>query len=296
MKLAKSGLKYFLLSLIILSSILSSKAILAADNGAGALSLNLDESEVKEEVARSLGVNAQQIEVTPRAIEYVKAKDDQGIGLKGRMFITLSVKDLYQTNGDMSYTSPTGLKYTSEGTNFDGSADGQIKNTVKIGYQVFENLGVEAGYEKSSSTIEVSSSSSSSGGLFGNMNSSTTVPTKIQNDFQTLRIGLVTNANLVDGKSYRMDLVGSVNGGVVMANSTYKTDGDVYNGAIGYSYGAEAGIRVIHQSGFFVQTGVGINNKVLAPKTWQDGSSTQFNESEKYVYVNVGYSFGGKRR
>jgi len=276
--------KFLLLSLLLLSA----KNILAADPSS--MALNLDENEVKEEVASALNINAQQIEVVPAAIEFVKAKDDDGLGLKGRLFITWSVKDTVQTNSEMTYSN-AGINYTSNGSSLEGSAKGNINNSVKIGYQVFENLGVEAGYEKSSSTMSLASSSS--GAILGKVSSSYAT---INNEFQSVKIGLVSNANVYNGKSFRMDLVGSVNGGVIIANSTYKTDGDVYSGAFGYSYGAEAGVRVLHKSGVYVSTGVGMNNKVLAPKTWQDGSHTQFNSSDKYVFINVGYSFGGKRR
>lgn len=276
--------KFFLFSLLLLTV----KNSLAADPAS--LAMNLDESEVKEEVASALNVNAQQIEVIPTAIEFVKAKDDEGLGLKGRLFITWSVKDTVQTNSEMTYSN-SGINFTSNGHSLDGSAKGKIDNAVKISYQIFDNLGVEAGYEKSSSTMSMTSSSS--GALIGKVTSSYTT---INNEFQTVKIGLVSSANIYNGKSYRMDLVGSVNGGVVVANSTYKTEGDVYSGAFGYSYGAEAGVRVLHKSGVFVSTGVGMNNKVLAPKTWADGSHTEFNSSDKYVFINVGYSFGGKRR
>lgn len=275
-----SKLKFLFLSLLVLS----------IKSFASDLNVSLDELEVKEEVARSLGLNAQQIEIAPAAIEYAKADSKDGVGLKGRLFITWSVRDTLQTDDSMKYTN-SGVTITSQGTNLDGSAKGKITNSVKLGYQLFEHLGVEAGYEKTSSDMEVSSMSS--GSIIGTMSSG---PFKIHNEFQSVKLGLVTNANLIDAKSFRMDLVGGVNGGLIMANSTYKTEGDVYNGAIGYSYGAEASVRVIHKSGLYVSTGVGMNNKVLAPMTYRDGSQSQFNGSEKYVFINVGYSFGGKKR
>lgn len=254
------------------------------------LSMNLDEFEVREEVARKLNVNAQQIEVIPSAVEFVKASENDKVGLKGRLFITWTIKDTLQTNNEMTYTN-SGVTFTSNGPALDGEAKGNINSSVRIGYQIFENLGIETAYERSSSTFSMTSAAS--GTLIGKATASSTT---IHNDFQTIKVGLVSNANIYKGTSYRLDLVGSVNGGVIIANSTYRNEGDIYNGATGYSYGAEAGVRVLHKSGLYVSTGVGMNNKVLAPKTWQDGSRTQFNGSDKYVFINVGYSFGGKKR
>lgn len=69
-----------------------------------------------------------------------------------------------------------------------------------------------------------------------------------------------------------MDLVAGVNAGTIIVDSTFRTKGDVYSGAIGYSYGAEASVKVIHKSGLYLQTGVGVSNKVFAPYTYKDGS------------------------
>lgn len=258
---------------------------------ASELKINLEESEVKEEVARTLGVNAQQIEIYPAAIVYDQAAADEkdGVNLKGRLFITWSVRDVLAAEGDMKYSSH-GATVTSNGETLDGNHAGNIIGSVKLGYQFFDHLGIEMGYEKSTSTMEVSTLSS--GLPIGTISSMG----KISNEFQTVRLGLTTNANLINAKSFRMDLVGGINGGLVMVDSTYRSKGDVYSGAVGYSYGAEVGIRVVHKSGFFLQTGVGMNNKVLAPKTYSDGSNSSFNSNDKYVFVNVGFSFGGGKR
>lgn len=258
---------------------------------ASELKINLEESEVKEDVARSLGVNAQQIEIYPAAIEYAQASSDDkdGVNLKGRLFITWSVRDVVAAEGDVRY-STNGVTISSKGETLDGNSAGNIIGSVKLGYQFFDHLGMEMGYEKSTSTMEVSTLS---GGLpIGTISSIG----RITNEFQTVKLGLTTNANLINAKSFRMDLVGGINGGMVMVDSTYRSKGDVYSGAIGYSYGAEVGIRVVHKSGFFLQTGVGMNNKVLAPKSYNDGSSSSFNSNDKYVFVNVGFSFGGGKR
>ncbi len=280
------SLKLALLAL----TMLSAKTLLASD-----LQMSLDESEVKEEVARSLGLNAQQIDIYPAAIEYAKTdvKNVDGVNLKGRFFITWAVRDTFASSDTMTYTN-NGITLNTN-TSSDDSKNGNIANSVKIGYQIFENLGIEGSYERSSSTMGVSSIAS--GQTLGKVSSlNTVVPEKIQNDFQTVKIGLTTNANLIDAKSFRLDLVGGVNAGMIQVDSTYRSDGDIYKGAIGYTYGGEIGVRMIHKSGIYVQTGVGINNKVIAPMTYKDGSHSQFNGSDKYVFINVGYSFGGKNR
>lgn len=281
-------LKNLFLALLLLST----KSLMAFEPNN--LQVSLDEFEIKEEVARSMGLNAQQIEVTPQSIEYAKDSNSDGVGLKGRLFITWSVRDTLATSDSMKYTN-SGATFNTTGTNLDGSAKGKISNSVKIGYQIFENLGIEGSYEKSNSVMEISSIGS--GSTVGKALSSTgSNPLSVKNEFQTIKIGISTNANIVDSKSFRIDLVGNVNGGMISANSTYKSNGDVYKGAIGYTYGAEASLRMVHKSGLFVSTGVGINNKTIAPKTWSDGSHSEFNGSDKYVFISVGYSFGGKKK
>jgi hypothetical protein len=257
------------------------------------LQVSLDEVEAREEVANHLGLRAEQIEIVPSAIEYNKASkaDSDSVDLEGRLFITWSVKEITSTDDSMSYTK-NGTTYTSKSSSKDGTSAGDINRSIRIGYQVFENLGLEASYEHSQSTMEVSSLNSAR--PLGTMSAPTSQ--KIENDFQAVKIGLVTNANIADSKNFRLDLIAEANAGVISLNSTYKNSGDVYNGAIGYNYGGEVGARVIHSSGLFIQTGVGINNKVLAPQTFKDGSSSQFNGTDKYVFINVGFSFGGKKR
>ncbi|MBC7537452.1 MAG: hypothetical protein H7281_01425 [Bacteriovorax sp.] len=272
--------KYLFLALLIISS----KVLLASE-----VNVSLDEFEVKEEIARTLGLNAQEFEIAPAAIEY----GAEGVGLKGRLFITWSVKDILASNESITYNS-NGMQITSS-SNLEKNEKGNVLNSVKIGYQLFNNLGVETSYERTSSTMGISSLAGSTIGSL-TTNSSSIANTKIKNDFQYFKIGLVTNANIVDSKSFRLDLVASANAGLITLNSTNKTNGDIYNGALGYSYGAEVGVRAIHKSGLYVSTGIGMNNKVLAPKTYANGSSSEFDGSEKYVFVNVGYSFGGKRR
>lgn len=251
------------------------------------MKVNLDEYAVKEEIADILNVNAQQIEVEAAKVEYAKALDDK-VEHKGRVYITWNVKDIMAADGNMKYQT-NGVTFTGNKTPLDGTSKGQIIGSVKIGYQFFENVGLDLSYERSSSTMEISSLNS--GLPIGSINRMS-----VRNDFQTIKVGLNTSANLVKTTSFRMDLIGSVNGGAVLVDSTNKTKGDIYSGAIGYTYGAEAGVRVLHRSGVYVQTGVGMNNKVLAPITYRDGSSSSFNSSDKYVFISVGYSFGGKKR
>jgi hypothetical protein len=267
----------------------SAKTLLASD-----LNLSLNEFEVKEEVARSLGLNAQQIDIAPAAIEYVS--DDsvtlEGVNVKGRFFITWAVRDNLSSDNSETFTS-NGVTMTSNNDSVDGTK--KIVNSVKIGYQVFEHLGAEIGYEKSNSTMGVSSLAN--GQSIGQINSPNIVSGQIKNDFQTVKIGLMTNVNLVSQKSFRLDLVAEASGGVMQVNSSYKNDGDVYKGAIGYTYGGEVGVRAIHKSGVYLATGVGMNNRVIAPMKSENGNSeSQFNGSDKYIFVSVGYSFGGKKR
>lgn len=265
-------------------------ALISASAIASELNLNLQEEMVKEEVARELGVHPDSISVAPTAIEYAKANDTkEGVHLKGRVFITWTAKNNMSVDSDAKYTT-NGVTLSSKTGSLDGSSEGAFAGSVKLGYQMFEHLGIEASYEKSRSVMEVTSIGS--GLPVGSVSSLG----RISNEFQTVKIGLQTNVPLVKAKSFRLDMVGGVNGGMIIVDSTYKNKGDVYSGAIGYSVGAEAGVRLIHKSGVYLQTGVGMNNKTLAPKTYKDGSSSSFNSSEKYVYISVGITWGGGKR
>ena len=265
-------------------------ALLSSSVMASELNLNLQEEMVKEEVARELGVHPDSISVAPTAIEYAKSNDSkEGVHLKGRVFITWTAKNNMSVDSDAKYTT-NGVTLSSKTGSLDGSTEGAFAGSVKLGYQMFEHLGIEASYEKSRSVMEVTSIGS--GLPVGSVSSLG----RISNEFQTVKIGLQTNVPLVKAKSFRLDMVGGVNGGMIIVDSTYKNKGDVYSGAIGYSVGAEAGVRLIHKSGVYLQTGVGMNNKTLAPKTYKDGSSSSFNSSEKYVYISVGITWGGEKR
>ena len=265
-------------------------ALISASAIASELNLNLQEEMVKEEVARELGVHPDSISVAPTAIEYAKTNDTkEGVHLKGRVFITWTAKNNMSVDSDAKYTT-NGVTLSSKTGSLDGSSEGAFAGSVKLGYQMFEHLGIEASYEKSRSVMEVTSIGS--GLPVGSVSSLG----RISNEFQTVKIGLQTNVPLVKAKSFRLDMVGGVNGGMIIVDSTYKNKGDVYSGAIGYSVGAEAGVRLIHKSGVYLQTGVGMNNKTLAPKTYKDGSSSSFNSSEKYVYISVGITWGGGKR
>lgn len=247
--------------------------------------LSLDEAEVKEDISRSLDLNAQQFTITPIAAEYVGG----GVGLKGRLFITWSVKSIVSSEESMIISS-NGKELTNS-SNLDKSEAGDIVQSVKIAYQVFEHVGIESSYERSNSTMGIKSLS---GVTLGSI--STPVSTTAKNEFSSFKIGLSTNANLIDAKTFRLDLAASVNGGVITLNSTYKTNGDIYKDAFGYSAGAEVSAKVIHKSGIYLSSGVGMNNKTLAPKTYVNGTTSKFNGNDKYIFVNVGYSFGGKKK
>lgn len=247
--------------------------------------LSLDEDEVKEDIARTLGLDSQEFTVSPIAAEYVNS----GVGLKGRLYITWSVKSITASEESMTITS-NDVEMTNS-SDLDKSEEGEQVQSIKIGYQVFEHVGLETSYERSSSTMGIKTLSGIS---LGSM--SAPVSSTAKNDFHSFKIGLSTNANLIDARSFRLDLAASVNAGVITLNSTYKTKGDIYKDAFGYSTGAEASVRAIHKSGVYLSTGVGMNNKTLAPKKYIGGTESKFSGSEKYIFVNVGYSFGGKRK
>ena len=271
MKILKYVLAFFLINT---NFLMASEANLA-----------LDEVEVKEDIARTLGLNAQQFDITPVAAEY----QSSGVGLKGRLFITWSVKSIVSSEETMTATA-NDLELASS-SDIDKAEAGDIVNSVKVAYQVYEHMGIESSYERSSSTMGIKSLSGVSLGSI-----TAPVSASVKNDFHSFKIGLSTNANIVDARSFRLDLAASVNAGVVTLNSTYRTKGDVYKDAFGYTTGAEASVKAVHKSGIYLSSGVGINNKTLAPKTYVNGVSSKFNGSEKYIFVNVGYSFGGKKR
>jgi hypothetical protein len=277
---------------LIASCLISGFIFASAAAQANETNIALQESEAVEQVARVLQVDSRDIQISPAAVEFVKNEKstDSSLDLKGKVYIVWNVRDVVSSDDTLTYKK-AGTSITSASPSLDQVKSGAQLKSVKIGYQVFEHIGADISVEQNSSTMDIVTSS----GLPIGQISGAVPFGKIKNDFTTVKVGLNTNINVIKGSSLRLDLVGSANAGIISLKSSARTEGDIYNNAFGYTVGGEAGVRITHKSGLFVQTGVGINNKTLAPKTYNDGSSSSFNGSEKYVFVNVGYSFGGKK-
>ena len=254
--------------------------------------INVEESETKEQIAKSLNINAQQIAIYPMAIQYVKSKSssDYGINVKGKVFITWAARDIISSDEQFNYTRDN-ISFQND-SSVAGTNEGEIIGTLKIGYQITNNFQIDGSFERKNSSMNLTALNDSLpiGSIIG------FDPLSIENEFTTIKIGLTTNFNLIQAKSWRMDLLVGANAGAIGLQSSYGTQSDLYDGAIGYTYGAESGVRVLHNSGFNFQVGVGANNKTIAPKTYYDGSESSIDGTETYVYIGVGYAFGGKKK
>lgn len=254
--------------------------------------VNLNENETKEQVARSLNLNAQQIEIYPIEVQYIanKLRNENSIGVKGKIFITWGVRDIFLNEEEFNYKKDN-VNFKNDST-LEGTQKGDLVNAFKVGYQITNNLQVDASYNKTSSSMNLSTLND--GLIIGNI--SGILPLSIENEFTTIKIGLVANMNLIQAKSWRMDLLIGGNAGLVRLDSTLGNGNEMYSDLFGYAYGAEAGVRVIHKSGFHIQAGAGVNQKTIAPKKYEDGSETSIDGTEGYVFVGVGYTFGKSKK
>lgn len=256
------------------------------------LKININEFETKEQLARSLNLNAQQVEIFPKEIQYIKSKssNDYGIKVKGKVYITWGVREILTNEEEFTYTKDNIV--LSSDSSVSGTNEGDILGSVKVGYQITNNLQVDGSFERKSSSMNLTSLNDNL--AIGNIIGLDSL--SVENEFTTIKIGLTTNFNLVQAKSWRMDLLVGGNAGVINLNSSFAGNSEMYDGAIGYAYGVESGVRVTHKSGFYIMGGAGINKKTIAPYTHYDESESSIDGTETYVYAGLGYTFGKSRK